>query len=268
MTETATTEAPAPAAPDQFVTVVTGTLASVVNEANELATKYAANSKDSNSLVHEIREDNETEDKTITAFRAWKEQALAAVLKKETEVDEYIKANLMPKGDEAFDADKAKVSHGELKSRYNATIKMLKTLPGYDDSWTKDVPEFKNLRGGTVSAGAGSGGRRPRLADIALSTDNGATYAEVSDTKTKDAKGNVLAEPVKVTNLTYLAKVMGDKDHASTKVSVQDLQAALFAEAKTEDLSTVPGKVFTFSFSPDEKHTYFVRVTTSDPDAA
>lgn len=248
---------------NDLVTAVTSTLVTLVTEANEAAKKHSAATVDTKSLIHEILFDNETTDETILKFRAWHEQANAAILAEESKAAEYAQGT-MPKGEEV-DTEALKASYTEKKSQVTAAIKLLKTLPGFTEEWLKDVPELKTLRGGTAGTGSGTGGKRPRIANLWIGDAAGNNFQRVYEVKGEGDKAT------EVSNFTLLAKFLSAKERANTKVEVKDIQAAAFAAAGTDDLKSLDGKVFEFSFSAGkagEEKNYMVRVAPSVPDSA
>lgn len=235
-TETVATESEAPAAPvrpsNPMVALVQDQVTLQIQEANALVTKINGATTDKGKLVHDIRNDESVTDEKVRAFQEWHEKASAAINAKVAEIDEYIKANLLPKSEDV-DVDALKAQHKTLKDGVKAALTFVQTVPGFNAEEFK-VPDLANLRGGT-SAGTGQGGKRPRLNKI-----------WVNDTLIEKASKNAKNEDVMVSNFTLAAAAIGKL--AKTKVETKDLQRAAFEAAGTDDLSTVGGKVFEFYF--------------------
>lgn len=243
--------------------VVKATLTQKISEANDIATKVAAASVDSKSLVHEIRDNDESvTDTTVLDFRTKYNAAVAELESWVAEINTYITATLLPAQSGEVDVEALKAEYKDLKSKISAARTFAKTM-GMEDSDLADLPELKTLRGGTSSGGK-PGGKRPRIASISVGNVDGSNMVRVYDTvENKDGT------TVEVNNFTLAARFIGNKDHANTKVEVSDLQRAAFEAAKTDDLSTLNGTPFEFVYSPDEgKHSYNVKVTPKDNNAA
>jgi hypothetical protein len=235
MTEqTAVETVTAPVTPsDPMVAMVQQTVSGQIEQANALVQKINANTTDKGKLVHDIRTDENVTDERVRAFQAWFNKAEAEIERRVSEVDEYIKANLLP-ASEDVDVDALKTQHKALKDSIRAALTFVQTVPGYNaDEFS--VPDLANLRGGT-SGGTGTGGKRPRLNRIWVNGDL------ISKT-VKDAKSG---DDVDVSNFTLAAAHIGKL--AKTKVEVKDLQQAAFSAAGTDDLSTLNGRVFEYTF--------------------
>lgn len=234
--------------------MVRQTIAKQTEQANGLVEKISAATSDTGKLVHEIRTDENVTDETVKAFQDWYDKANAAIEAKVAEIDAYIKANLLPSQNlSETDVEALKEQYRELKSGIKSAMGFVATLPGYDPE-KFDVPELKNLRGGTSGGNSGEGGKRPRLAAIWVND----TLIEKVTTNPKTG------EDVHTSNFTLAAQAIS-KDSKS-KVEVKDLQAAAFEAAKTDDLSTLAGTVFDFVYSSGEKN-YKVKVQPAVKDA-
>jgi hypothetical protein len=233
--------APAPEAKpvDPMVQMVMTTVTEQVNKANALVKTINENTTDKGKLVHDIRTDENVTDDKVREFQKWFAQAEAAIAKRVSEIDEHIKANLLPKSEDV-DVEALKVQHKALKDSVKAALTFVQSIPAYDPETFK-VPDLANLRGGT-SAGTGQGGKRPRLNRIWVNLDGSEGNGTLISKDTKNAKG----EDVTVSNFTLAAAHIGKA--TKSKVEVKDLQAAAFAAAKTDDLSTLGGSVFDYYF--------------------
>lgn len=241
--EQATPETPAePLNP--MVEMVRVTVTDQIEKANALVKTINENTTDKGKLVHDIRTDENSTDEKVKEFQAWFQQAEAAIAKKVAEIDGYILSNLMPKS-EPVDVEALKTQHKALKDSIKAALTFVQSVPGYNADSFK-VPDLANLRGGT-SSGTGQGGKRPRLNRIWVNVDGSKGEGTLISKATKNAKG----EDVEVSNFTLAAAAIGKA--TKSKVEVKDLQAAAFAAAKTDDLSTLGGQVFEYFFEAGEK---------------
>lgn len=205
---------------------------SLAGQANDLFVKVQS-AENVNATVAEIR--NTSDDERIVAFREWKEKADAAILAKETEIDALIKAEMISQ--EPIDLEAVKAAHKELVGKAKALRTVLTQFAG--EAAIHNLPDLKSLSGRAVSAGQGTGGKRPRLQSV---TVNGTpVFSEKTNddgTKTQVASFTVLA--------AYLSK------DAKVKVEPKQLQEAAFAAAKTDDLSTLAGTPVSFSVTVGE----------------
>lgn len=254
-----------PAAPvNDMVTVVGAKLANCTNEANALVSKLNSANSDTKALVHQIRDDADNEvgsaDPVVQEWRTFLEAAQAEIEEMRAKADEHIVANLLPKADEDFDADKAKAQYQDLKKTIVAGKQFLTKMFGDDALKGVDIPDLKSLRGGTST---GTGSKRPRLANVWINdAAQSGPWARIFDS-VDDGKGGKR----EVSTFSLLAKTLSGKDYAGVKVEPTDIQSAAFAAAGTDDLSTKPGEVIEFAYSPDEgKHTWQVRVQPKDTD--
>lgn len=234
-----TEQAPEAKPMDPMVQMVQTTVTEQVNKANALVKTINENTTDKGKLVHDIRTDENSTDEQVREFQKWFAQAEAAIAQKVAAIDEHIKANLLPKSEEV-DVEALKVQHKALKDSVKAALTFVQSIPAYDPETFK-VPDLANLRGGT-STGTGQGGKRPRLNRIWVNLDGSEGVGTLISKDTKNAKG----EDVTVSNFTLAAAAIGKA--TKSKVEVKDLQAAAFAAAKTDDLSTLGGKLFDYYF--------------------
>jgi len=200
------------------------------------------------ALIADVRDNSETTDENILKYRAFFEQANNAILDAQKKVEEYIReAGLVSTGDVDVDAETAawKAVAEQIKSART----LVKNLGGEDS--LADLPEIVGIPGTRAGGSGATGVRRPRFQEIKFSVAGSDEWTTVGETKGEGDEAKF------VTNLTMLAGILGDKDH---KVGSKDLQEALFAAAKTEDLSTLGGTPVEFAFTVGEKN-YLVNVT-------
>lgn len=225
------------------------TLAPQVEAANALAARITAATGDNKSLVHDIRDNPNTDDAKVREFQEWLAKVDAAREQNIKEIGEYITANLLPKTDESFDVEKAKAEHADLRKSIAAGKTYAKTV-GVTDEDIATLPDLKNLRGGTSTAGANGsaeGVKRPRISAITVNGES------VSAPKKND--DGTVTDVVSFTVLaTYLTK------QAGVKVEPSLIRDAVFEAAKTDDLSTVKGETFSVSETVNGK-TFEVTVT-------
>lgn len=231
--------------------MVRTTVAQQIEQANALVEQINAATTDRSKLVHEVRTDPETTDEKVKAHQAWIEKAQAAIEDAIKQANEYITATYFSEDPEnKVDAEALKEQYKELRTGIKNALGFVATLPGYDAE-KFEVPELKNLRGGT-SGSSGSGGKRPRLTYIKV---NGALVEKVTQNKN--------GEDVHTSNFTLAAAEISKQ--AKAKVEVKDLQAAAFEAAKTDDLSTVAGQEISFNYSAGDK-TFEVALMPKSPD--
>lgn len=231
--EQTTPETPEVVIPDSpLVTAGRAEYETLATQANELFGKVQA-AENVNATIAEVR--NSSEDETIVKFRDWLEKANARIIAETDKVDAYIKANLVSQ--EPVDVEAVKASHKELVTKAKALRTVLTQFAG--DNAIHGLPELKSLSGRAVSAGAGTGGKRPRLQTVKVGEKE--IYSEK-----KEDDGTV----THVASFTVLAAWMS-KD-AKVKVEPKQLQEAAFAAAGTDDLSTLAGKPVTFAITVGE----------------
>jgi hypothetical protein len=240
---------------NEMFAVVKDTVLNATTQANAAQEKISAATVDTKSLVHEIRDSDENvTDATVLAFRAKHEAALAEIESWVSEVNDYIKANLLPSANADVDVEALKAEYKEAVSLIKASKTFAAKLGAPDDLWS-DVPALKTLRGGTSGAGSGAGGKRPRLESI---------YVDGQRIHETTGEGDKARD---VSTFTLAARFMSNKEHANNKADVRALQEAAFAAAGTDDLSG--HEAFDFVYSPDGgKHSYTVKVVPQDNEAA
>lgn len=231
------------------IKMVQGMIKGYADERNEIMTEIGTLTGDRTKLVHDYRTDPDTEDEEIKAYQEWEEQAHAELEAQRAAMDAKITAKYLPEIDEE-DVKAKQAKADELLKSYKAAIKFAETVPGFDkDKDLADIPALVNAKGGT--AGSGTGSKRPRLQRVAYRLAASDPWTEVKEVK--EVKG----ENVDVTNFSLLATTL--RDAKVGKVEVKALQEAAFAEAKTDDLSTLGGTVFDFAVDVGDK-TVFVQV--------
>jgi hypothetical protein len=229
----------------EILDMVVATLTDATAKANKVADEILAATTDRTKMVHEIRTAEDTDDEKIKAFQQWYEAANAKIEEQVAAIDEYIKAEKLGTSLDEAALNAKREEYKGLKTQVTSAVNFAKTVPGFTEETLKAVPELKSLRGGT--SGGGTGGKRPRVERISFAASADGPWTEVD----KDGK----------TNFTLLAQRLS-KD-SGTKVEVKDLQAAAFEAAGTDDLSSLEGKVFTFSHSVgtgDKAKNVFVKV--------
>jgi len=206
----------------------------LATQANNLFVKVQ-NVENVNATIAEIR--NTSEDERIVAFREWKEKVEAALLAKELEVDHIIKAEFIES--EPVDIDAVKAAHKELVGKAKALRTVLTQFAG--EAAIHKLPELKSLSGRAVSAGAGTGSKRPRLQSVTVKG------VPVFSTK-KEEDGTT----TQVASFTVLAQWLSAKERGGIKVEPKTLQEAAFAAAGTDDLSTLAGRPVSFAVTVGE----------------
>jgi hypothetical protein len=222
---------------------------SIFDQANTEATVVLAASNEG-QMVHNIRDENETDDKNILTYRKRIEQLDALREDAVRKIDGYIRENLLPKSD-ASDVEGARERYNTLKTRALGGLDLLgitvSDLP-------EDFPKLRTLRGGNVSEGT-KGQPKPRVRLVTFKDKSGNTVEAVKETE-KDGK------TVRTSNFTTAAQMIS-KVYGG-KVEATDLSAATFEAAGTQDLKSVPGREFTFSTSVNGAN---VEVTVYTPSA-
>lgn len=256
-------------APEALVQVVLATLKENAETANRLADSVSANTVDKGKLVFELRNDENSEHEQIRAYQAFKEDLDNRIEAATRKIDEWITQNLVQTQSEGVDVDALKAEFKEARKQYATTLAFFSQAVG-DDEKVKallseaEVPEVKNLRGGTSSAGA-SGIKRPRVERIWV---NGSEVRGSKEVTRKDGS----KETVDYTNFTLAAQTLAGLTKPAAKVSPKDLHEAAFAAAKTDDLNSLNGQPVDFDFTVknSEGATVLakVRVQPKDPNAA
>lgn len=209
------------------------TVTTQVEEANTIAQEVASSGANANKLVHDLRNDDETEDEQIKKFQTFAAEVEAKLEAAREQIDAYIVANHLPDALSEDEVAERKVKYDGLKKSVREIGSMLKAQEGYSDEWLADVPAMLSFSGRKSGGGGGTGTKRPRLASV---TVNG-------DEVTAERK-NKAGETEHYVNFTVLANELTTKDQ---KVSPRDLQEAAFTAAGTDDLSTVSEVSFNFT---------------------
>lgn len=223
-------------------------------EANRAA-ELVINAGNSQKLLHEYRDEAETTDEDVLKYRAAMDQVNFQVLAWQAKIEELI----LERGyvsTEPVDVEAKTAEYKALKAQITAAQKMLENLPGGSDVLSK-VSELKPLPGVRASGTGGSTGTlRPRVAEVAVQAPGEAGFTALSGKGPKDKEGNVTHVSNFSTLAAHLAKVSG------AKVEVSDLHKAAFEAAGTQDLSSLNGAPFSFSFTIGEVN-YLIRITPS-----
>lgn len=193
--------------------------------------------------VAEIRTDESTTDEKVKAWQEREEKVMAALNAEREKINAYIRENLVKVNsdyDETADVETVK----ELNGKIVAMRKYMEGVGATDEDFT-EFPESKSLRGAGKGGSGGTGAKRPRLSSIEYSLDNGKTYVDAAPGED---------DP---TTFSALAGVL--RGVTGKKVEVKDLQAAIFQEAGTDDLSTKQGQDFSASVVIGEQNV-FIRV--------
>lgn len=237
-----TTETVNPAT--DFVAAARATVTGIITENNNRAERIR-NAGNLAATLAEYRDKSETTDPEVLKYRQMYEQAMAEILSWQKDVEQHIKdAGLVDTTDVDVEKETAawKTAHGTVRSMLN----VLQQIGGEDA--LKDLPEIKGIPGTRSSSGGNTGAtgiKRPRFQSIRYAlASKPDEWTEVYSTDEKDGV------KVQKTNLTLLAQSLSKtfKD-AGASVEASDLQGALYAEAGTQDLSTLEGKPITFGFS-------------------
>jgi hypothetical protein len=233
---------------NNFVTAGTQVLGDLITNANSLADKLvAAGSKD--LLLHQFRDEAETDDANILKYRKWYNSVNEEILKNQAAVEKYI----IEKGfvsQEPIDVEKITAQYKDLVSQARDMRKTLLSFPGVEKA-LEDVPEIKAAPG-TGRGGASSAGiPRPRFAKIEYRVAGSEAWIDVFTVKDAGKP-----EEKRVTNLTVLAQLISKDAGKDVNVSAKDLQGPLYETAGTQDLSTI----VEFGFTAGEKN-YEVRVS-------
>ena len=193
-------------------------------------------------LVAEIRTDEATTDEKIKAWQEREEKVMAALNAEREKINAYIREHLLTVNsdyDETADVETVK----ELNGKIVAMRKYMEGVGATEEDFA-DFPESKSLRG-TGGNGGGTGAKRPRLSSIEYSLDNGKSYTDAAPGEDDPTTFSALASVLK-----------GVTGH---KVEVKALQAAIFQEAGTDDLSTKQGQDFSAAVTVGEQNV-FIRV--------
>lgn len=221
-----------------FIEAAAAFLPSQIEEANALATKLL-NANNSVGLLHEYRDSEETTDEKILAYRAYVEQADNAILAAQAKIEEYIlSAGFIDT--EPVDVASVTQQYKDSAKLVTDSIKFLSNLPEAATTIEKLPPLLKV--NGSRSTATGKPINRPRVIEITLDGE------EVFNVD-KDGK-KIVTMSVLALHLSKITKV---------KVEGTALREAMFAAAKTTDLSSLNGTPIDFSFSVADKN-YAVHV--------
>lgn len=212
-----------------FLEAAKSSVTPLVEQANEIATRVK-NADNVNALVHQVRDEAETTDEKILAYRDWFDKANLEILRRQKEVEDYIVDNNMV-DTEPVDVDALTAQYKVLAEQIKGIKKAVATLPGAADI---EMPDLISI---STRGGGGSTGPRPRIQEIKL---NGTEVTR----KIKQKDGSYRQESNFTTLALHLAKTF-----KGSNVQVKELQQAAFDEAKTTDLSTLSGTPFSFAFT-------------------
>lgn len=236
---------------DPFVQSALDLIKKETEQANNLADKVI-HADNGLKLLHEVRDEKETTDENILKYRHAMEQMNLKVLEFQTKIEEYILANNLV-DNTPVDVPAVTEEYKTIKARVKAMLSVVSSLPGGAEA-VKDITPVKGIPGTRASSsGGGTGVRRPRVSSVKCNGED--IFIE------KDGKN--------VTNMTVLATHLSKE--LGVKVESGDLRDAMFAAAKTEDLSTLNGAPFSFSVSLKDSegadHTYGIDVVPSVKEA-
>ena len=232
---TDTTNTPEPIEVDDTTRGLVLQYKGVVESANDIVRRVnASGDKAAGKILSDLRENSD--DETVTQFRAVLEEIDRRREEAITKIDAYIKANLMTETVlSPEEQEKCKAQYNDLSKRAKAGATWLESMPNIDAIYASlGVPSllsYPGTRSGSGS-GRGEGGKKPRLAHATI---NGEPFSAVI-TNSKGEK----VEKVSFTLLAQeLVKRVKDSGHKGFTLTANDLQTAAFATAKTDDLSKV-----------------------------
>ena len=201
-------------------------------QANVLADKlkHAGNI---NALISEMRDEVDTTDENILAFREAKENLLKQLEGFESQIDEYIvSAGLVDQT--PINVEAVTEQYKALAKTVKSTTEVIKGIPGSEEYLT-DLPELAKVAGTRSGGSNATGVRRPRIASVAYSSDNGTTWNDVQ----KDGKATLTLLSQK---LTAIKAKEDEQDYSG-----ENLRDAMFKAAETDDLKTLDGKPVEFA---------------------
>ena len=211
-----------------LLTPLAEAIASIAIDANTIAYRVsAANEKQSGKLIHEAIKTSD--DPKVVKFREFEEAALAKVEAARKQVEEYVKATLVPAGETISDEEleTLKAQHKDMRAKVKAATELAKMQPDYTEEWLKSLPEMLTFRGNTGKAsGSQTGVARPRLSGVKI---DGVDFVSTK----KDKDGNVVPS---VTFTAVAAEIVKREKSAGAKdcaLTAADLFAA--AEATNSD---------------------------------
>lgn len=210
-------------------------------EANALFSKVQAHENVA-ATIAEVRK--ESDDEIVVKFREWLEKANNAIIAEEAKIDEYIKSNLIPKGED-FDVDAVKAAHKELVKKVRGLRDVLVMVGGGENA-TLSLPGVKSISGRAVSGG-GTGIRRHRLDNVTV--DGKDVYAVKRD-KEAGTEEHIASFGALHAFLNKHPEVKG----TGTSVELTDLHNAAYKAAGTDDFASLNGKPFKFSVTASGKN--------------
>jgi hypothetical protein len=230
-------------------TMFLSTLRPEIEKANALVDKIQAASGDQTTLVHDIRNNPDTADEKVRKFQEWLAKIDEQREQNVKQIDEYIKANLLPAKDDSFDVEAAKAEFAELRKNINAGKAFGKTpTVGLTDEDFATLPDLKNLRGGSSSTSEnGTPTKRPRVSDI-----------KVDGERVFGLKKNDDGTTTEVVNFTHLGTYLTKE--AGVTVKGSDIREAIEQAFEVTDLADAKGKSTTISHEVNGK-TFSIEVT-------
>ncbi len=223
-----------------LLTPLAEAIASIAVEANKIATRVsAANEKQSGKLIHETIKTSD--DPKVVKFREFEDAALAKVEAARKQVEEYVKATLIPTGETISETEleTLKSQHKDMRAKVKAATELAKMQPDYTEEWLKSLPEMLTFRGNTgKSNGSQTGIARPRLSGVKI---DGVDFVSTK----KDKDGNVVPS---VTFTAVAAEIVKREKAAGAKdctLTAADLFAA--AEATNSDWRSASSVEFAYA---------------------
>lgn len=216
----------------------------LMNKVKAVATKLSAANNIGELLSEAVKT---SDDPKVKENLAKIEKANQALINWQKEIEEIVKPTLSVPSDEEIK---------KLDEEYKALVSNVKTM---DTVFTGEVSDLhpdltiydyvgelpKGRRSSTgAKAGQGEGSSRPRVSEIAVSTDNGQNYSKVE----KDGKS------------TFSVLTGWLKKETGETVGASDLHEAWFEQnGNVTDWTALPEQT-TFNYSLKDK-SYFIRVT-------
>jgi hypothetical protein len=200
------------------------------------------------ALVHEVRDDVETTDATIQAYREWFNKAQEEILRRQSQVEEYI----VSKGLIDVEPVDVEAATREVKNSASQIKAMLTTLSSFNVDVTSEelgIPAMLSIRGG---GNVGSSSPRPRIEQTFYREAGTEEWIEVYSDKT-DKEGVV----TRSASLTVLAQALNRAYGAAeghVDVTVRDLNQPLFDAAGTRDMKSLNGTPVDFVFTVGHKN--------------
>lgn len=247
----------------KILTILHDTLLEDRETANAIVDEVQKKRVNVGKVVHEFRNDETTTDETIKAFQEFKEKANKIILEKTTEVDNYIKANLVAESAMSDDEYKAKeAEYKTLVENMRDALNMARGRKEYSADDFADLPALLSLKSGKEKSESSAGGvKRPRLTEISI---NGTPcFLVKTDPKSK--------ETYKSYTFNHAASfITKDVKDSKVKVTATDLSSAAFEVVGTDNLADQTSIEFTFTVtdSKDVLHSYDVLVIPAGNDSA